>query len=108
MSHLTLPEIQTLAQIMGVQHCMTTFEYLFGLVLGECNLKHTNNLIKTLQNPSLSTSDSQEIADLTCKTLANIITDEAFDLFWENMLLQQNCMGLDDPALPRKRKVLLD
>ena len=60
---------------------------------------------KTIQNPSISAFDSQEIAELTCKTLASIKTDEAFDLFWENVLLQQNHMGLDDPALPRKRKV---
>ena len=60
---------------------------------------------KSLQNPSISAFDSQEVAELTCKMLASIKTDEAFDLFWENVLLQQNHMGLDDPALPRKRKV---
>ena len=53
----------------------------------------------------MSAFDSQEIAQLTCKVLASINTDEAFDLFWENVLLQQNHMGLDDSALPRKRKV---
>lgn len=84
---------------------MTTFEYFFGLLLGERILKHTDNLSKTLQNPSLSASDSQEIAELTCKTLASIRNDEAFDLFWANVLLQQDQMGINDPALPRKRKV---
>ena len=42
---------------------------------------------------------------MTCKTLASIRNDEAFDLFWTNVLLQQNRMGINDPALPRKRKV---
>ena len=95
----------TRARIGGVQHMMTSFEFYFGLLLGEHVLKHTNNLSKTLQNPSLSASDSQEIAELTCKTLASIRNDEAFDLFWDNVLLQQDKMGIDEPALPRKRKV---
>ena len=94
----------TRARIIGVQHSMTTFEYFFGLLLGERILKHTDNLSKTLQNPSLSASDSQEIAELTCTTLASIRNDESFDLFWENVLLQQNHMGINEPALPRKRK----
>ena len=96
---------ETRARIIGVQHMMTTFEYFFGLLLGECILKHTDNLSKTLQNPSLSASDSQETAELTCRTLASIRNDEAFDLFWANVLLQQDQMGINDPALPRKRKV---
>ena len=37
---------------VGVQATMTTFAY-FGLVLGERILKHTDNLSKTFQNPSL-------------------------------------------------------
>jgi len=61
--------------------------------------------LKTIQSPSLSASDSQEIAELTCKILASIRNDEAFDLFWANVLLQQNHMGINEPALPRKRKV---
>ena len=43
-------------RIVGVQSVMTKFEYLFGVFLGECILKHTDNLSKTLQNPSLSAS----------------------------------------------------
>ena len=95
----------THAWIIGVQHCMITLEYLFSLVLGEHILKHTDNLSKTLENPTLSASDSQEIAELTCETLASIRSDEVFDLICENVLLQQNHIWLDDPALPRKRKI---
>jgi len=84
------------ARIIGVQHIMTTFEYFFwsSFTVGERILKYTDNLSKTLQSPSLSASDSQEIAELTCKTLASIRNDEAFDLFWENLQLQQNHMGI--------------
>ena len=44
---------ETRARIIEVQATMTTFTYFFGLVLGERILKHTDNLSKTLQNPSL-------------------------------------------------------
>ena len=40
---------------------MSTFEYLFGVMLGELILKHSDNLSKTLQDPSLSASEGQEI-----------------------------------------------
>ena len=97
-------ESEVRARIIGVQHTMSTFEYFFGLLLGKRILKHTDNLSKTLQNPSLSASDSQEIAELTYKTLASMRNDETFDLFWANVLVQQNHMGINEPALPRKQK----
>ena len=31
---------ETRARIIGVQHCMSTFEYFFGIMLGELLLKH--------------------------------------------------------------------
>ena len=42
---------ETRARIIGVQAMMLTFEYLFGLVLGERILKHTDNLSKKLRIP---------------------------------------------------------
>ena len=50
---------ETRARIIGVQSMMMTFDYLFGLVLGERILKHTDNLSKTLQNPALTASEGQ-------------------------------------------------
>ena len=58
---------ETRAQITGLQHCMLTFEYFFGAMLGELILKHTDNLSKALQNPKLRSSEGQELADLTTK-----------------------------------------
>ena len=57
------------ARIVGVQTTMTKFEDLFGVILGECILNHTDNLSGTLQNPSLPASEGQSIAELTCQTL---------------------------------------
>ena len=63
------------ARICGVEAQMMKFDFLFGLVLGVCILPHTNNLSKTLQTQKLSTADGQNIAELTCKIVERICTD---------------------------------
>ena len=75
---------------------------------GEWILKHTDNLSKMLQNPSLTASEGQQVAKLTCRTLEQIQTTESFDLFWQNLMLLQTEKGVNEPALPRKRKAPLD
>ena len=62
-------ESESRSRINGVQAQMERFEYLFGLVLGKRVLKHTDNLSKTLQSPSLTAAEGQHIAELTRKTL---------------------------------------
>jgi hypothetical protein len=83
---------------------MSTFEYLFGAMLGELLLKHTDNLSKDLQNPKLSSSEGQHLAELTRKTLSSIRMDDAFDLFWSKVISTQNMLEVNDPVLPRRRK----
>ena len=39
------------SRINGVSAQMTSFEYLFGTLLGECILRNVDTLSKTLQNP---------------------------------------------------------
>ena len=95
---------ETRARIVGVQFYMKSFDYLFGMVLGEHLLKHTDNLSKTLQSPSLTASDGQHIADLTVKILQKIREEDAFDLFWQNVLLLQESTEVHGPSLPRKRR----
>ena len=83
---------------------METFRYFFRLVLAVRILKHTDNLTKSLQNPSLTASGVQQVAELTCQTLERIRTAEAFDLFWKNVMLLQEQKGVNEPVLSRKRK----
>ena len=92
------------ARIVGVQATMERFEYLFGVMLGKCILSNTHNLSKTLQSPSLTSSEGQSIADLTCQTLERIRNDEAYDLFWERVCMMQAKFDVSDPVLPRRRK----
>ena len=62
---------------------MTQFSVLFGLVIAERVLQHTDNLSKTLQNPSLTAAEGEKIAYLTRSTLLRMRSDDNFDLFWE-------------------------
>ena len=83
----TSSDSETRARVTGVQATMETFEYLFGLSLGERILKHTNNLSRTIENPSLTAFEAQDLAKKTIQTLLRIRNDEAYDLFWKRMLL---------------------
>ena len=68
------------ACVIGVDATMNRFDFLFGLALGKQLLKHTDNLSQTLQAPSLTASEGQQIAELTWQTLLRIRTSDAFDL----------------------------
>ena len=94
---------ETRSRLIGVQTIMGTFVYFFGLFLGERNLKHTDNLIKTFQDPYLIAFEGQ--ADLTCQTLLHIRRDEELDLFWKNVMLLKVQNAGNVPLLQRKRKM---
>jgi len=65
----------------------------------------TDNLSKTLQNPSLSSSEAQCVADLTVITLSSIRSNEAFWLFWQSLIIRLKEVNIDEPQLPHRRKV---
>ena len=46
-------ETEMRACIIGVQSYMKTFDFFWGVLLGELILQHSNNLSKTLQPPKL-------------------------------------------------------
>ena len=84
---------------------MRKFTFLFELVLAEKLLQHSDNLSKTLQAPSLTASEGQEIADLTCKTLSQIRSTEAFNLLWERLQLCRENMELKKFAFLERGKL---
>ncbi len=61
---------------------MSTFDYLYGNILGELILRHTDNLSRTLQHKTLSSAEGQQVAQMTLETLKKIRSEELFDLFW--------------------------
>ena len=91
--------------IIGVQAEFKTFWYFLGLLLGELILKHSDNLSKTLQSSELSASEGQQIATMTVKTLQSLRSDSNFDLFWRKAEITRQKLDVNDPVLPRKRKL---
>ena len=69
--------------------------------MAEKVLQHTDNLSKTLPTPSLTASEGQEVANLTCQTLQRMRNGEMFDLFWTNILALQRKYNVDEPGLPK-------
>ena len=92
------------ARIIGVQAQFRKFQYFFGVLL-ELLLKHSDNLSKTLQSPKLSASEGQRIAAMTVKTLQSLRTDSNFDLFWTKAETARQKLDVNEPELPRKRKL---
>ena len=92
------------ARITGVQSKMKDFDFLFGLLLGERILKHTDNLSKTLQATAMSAVEAYSVVKLCIDVFKKIRTVDDFDLFWELAKTTQNSLEVKDPALPRARK----
>ena len=84
---------------------MNQFSFLFALMLAERILQHTDNLSKTLQNPQLIAIEGQRIAQLTRSTLLLMRTDENYELFWARILKLQEEFVVDEPTMPRKRRI---
>ena len=93
------------ARIQGVGSQMKNFKFLFCLTLSEMILRHTDKLSQTLQQPKLSSVEGHGVAMLTAKTLADLRTETNFDLFWQKVVDRRGQMDVDEPQLPRRRKV---
>lgn len=93
------------ARIRGVQAYMPKFEFFFGLSLGEVILRNADNLSSALQAKDISAAESKSVAVKTVKTLKSMRTDECFDLFWEKTTRKAKAKDVQDPVLPRKRKM---
>ena len=56
------------ARVIGVEATLRNFNFLIDLLLGECILKYTDNLSKTLQNLTLTASEGQQCRAYLCNT----------------------------------------
>ena len=50
-------DTETKARILGVKSQMRTFDFFFGIHLGELILSHSDNLSKTLQRKDISAAE---------------------------------------------------
>lgn len=92
------------ARIIGVDTQMHTFDFLFGITLGNLLLRHTDNLSKSLQIKSLSAAEGQRLASLTLHVLKSLRDEDNFKNFYARVLQDQVRFQIDDPTLPRKRR----
>ena len=93
-------------RIIGCQAQMKTFNFFFGLHLGQRVFGHTDNLSATLQKISLSATDAKDLANLTVQALKKIRNDDCFKAFYETTLSKKQRFHADvgEPEVPRKRK----
>jgi len=96
---------EVIARIRGVASQMQLFDFFFGLVLGESLLRNTDNLSRTLQKKNYSAAEGQLTAKRTKEVLQSIRSEESFNLFWEKVNSLAAKDDVNDPVLPRKRKV---
>ena len=90
------------ARICGVSAAMKTFDYLFGAMLGEIILRHSENLSRTLQQHSISAAEGQQVARMTIGTLKSLRNDQSFELFWTKV--NQTTSNLDVPKSLYRQK----
>ena len=98
----TQPEIKS--RINGVASKMKEFDFLFGLMLAEHILKHTDNLSKIIQATALPAVEARGLSTLCIEVFKKIRTEDYFDQFWELAKSTQHLLNVKDPALPRTRK----
>lgn len=78
-------DTEVIARVKGVESQMQTFDFFFGLVLGETLFCHSNNLSRALQKKDFSAAEGQVIAGKTVVTLQSIRNDESFNNFREKV-----------------------
>ena len=100
-----LKDTEMKARIIGVNSVMKKFSFFFGCCLGECLIRQTDNLSKTLQDPRLSAAEGQAIAANVIETLRKDRNDARFTMFWQTLMKRKDDFPeIEDPVLPRKRK----
>ena len=92
------------ARIIGIDTQMHTFDFLFGISLGNLLLRHTDNLSKSLQQKSLSAAGGQRLAKLTLDVLTSLRDEDSFKNFYARVLQDQDRLDVNAPSVPRKRK----
>ena len=97
-------DTETGAVIRGVATHMQSFDFFFGLVLGEMLLCHTHNLSRTLQGKCPAFA-GHKVPKMTRMTLLSMSNEENFDLFWMKVGKMKEDVGVGEPVLPRRRKV---
>ena len=92
------------SRIGGVSLLMRKFDFLFGIMMGECLSRHSDNFSKALQRPTVSAVEGQRMASFTVKTLQTIRDERAFELFREEVKMKGQELNISEPKLPRRKQ----
>ena len=95
-------DTETKARLHGVSVQMKSFDFIFGSMLGEMILRHTDNLSRTLQQETLSAAEGQQIALMTENTLRSLRTDKSYEMFWKRVEAKVNSHDVQEPQVPRQ------
>ena len=98
-------DTETKARIRGVSSQMKTFNFLFGTVLCEMLLHHTDNLSKALQKKTISAAEGQGVAQMVIATICTLRTEESLSLFWKKVEGIAKSVTVAEPQLPHRRRL---
>ena len=91
---------ECLGRIVGCEAQINSFDYLFGLLLGERLFSHTDNLSATLQKSNLSAVAGQNLAKQTVESVKRIRNDDSFNLFHDAVLEKKKSLpDVGEPLL---------
>ena len=96
---------ETRARIVGCKAQMKTFNFFFGLCIGQRLYSITDNVSKTLQKEKMSAVSGQRLAGLTTKTIQGMRNDADYNLFYQTVSKKaEKIDGVEEPVLTRKRR----
>ena len=61
-------DVEMRSRIIGISTTMRSFNFFFGVLLGELILRHSDNLSRALQGSHVSAAEGQKITKMTVKT----------------------------------------
>ena len=93
------------ARAGGLLKRMKSFNFMYGLKLSMMVLDHTDNLSATLQTTNLWAADAPETARLVVDTVTRMRNEQDATSFYEMVKIRADQLSLEEPSLPRKRKV---
>ena len=83
---------------------MRSFEFIFCSLLGEKIFKQTDNLSRTLQNPTMPAAQGYEVAQTVLKCLKKCRADNDFLNFFSYVRKRSADLDVNETELPRQRK----
>jgi len=95
-----LHDSEVIARVHGVESQMQSFDFFFGLILGETLFTHSDNLSRTLQNKDYAAAEAQVVAEKTVVTLKGIRNEDSFNSFWDKVNILASKHDISDPVLP--------